>query len=68
MKKIKHNRGFYKCRKMRNRMLMNITLHIPGIDNNWFKRHGMGLNRYRTIRTYWERNFDKLMKRGGCRW
>lgn len=61
----KHKRGFYKYRKMRNGVVMGI---IPGLENNWFKRHGMGLNRYRTLRTYFERNFDSLMKKGGTRW
>lgn len=65
MKKRKHKRGFYKSIKRRYRTLIP---NIPGIENNWFKRHGMGLNRFNTIRVYWERNFDKLMKRGGCRW
>lgn len=68
MKKRKHKRGFYKYKKMRNKALMGIVWHIPGLENNWFKRHGMGLNRYRTMRTYWERNFDKIMKGRGCRW
>lgn len=53
---------------MSNRTLMGIVKFIPGLENNWFKRHGMGLNRYRTLRTYWECNFDKIMKGRGCRW
>lgn len=64
----KHKRGFYKYKKMRNKTLMGIVWHIPGLENNWFKRHHMGLNRYRTLRTYWEHNFDKIMKMRGCRW
>lgn len=64
MKRMKHKHGFYKSIKRRYRTLIPI---IPGLENNWFKRHGMGLNRYGTLKVYWERNFDKLMKRGGCR-
>ena len=65
MKRMKHKRGFYKYKKTKINLIIP---NIPGIENNWFKRHKMGLNRYNTIRIYWERNFDKLMKRGGCRW
>lgn len=60
--KIRHKRGFYKYKKMRNKTLMYIVKNIPGLENNWFKRHGMGLNRYRTLRTEWEKNFNSYMR------